>query len=187
MSPRIHLVRHGLSAHVHDGRWMNATDVHEFEEAYNAAGIREDSAPPPGVLEVAAQAAVIAASDMIRAIASAQRLAPEREIAISPLLRELKLEPPPWVTFRLPIVAWDLHNHVQWTYRLWRTHDHDTVRRALAAADWLNQRANGKSTLLAVTHGGFRRILDARLVASGWRRGPGRRSYANWSMWSYSK
>jgi broad specificity phosphatase PhoE len=166
---------------------MNATDVYAFEEAYNAAGIRDESAPPPSVLEAAAHAEVIAASDMIRAIASAQRLAPEREIAISPLLRELTLEPPSWVTFRLPVVAWDFHNHVQWTYRLWRTYDHDTVRRAIAAAEWLHQQANGKSTLLAVTHGGFRRVLDARLVACGWRREPGRRSYANWSMWSYAK
>jgi hypothetical protein len=33
----------------------------------------------------------------------------------------------------------------------------------------------------AVTHGGFRRLLAARLVSAGWRRSPGPLGYLNWS------
>lgn len=45
-TPRIVLVRHGRSAHVHDGRWMTPDGVRDFERAYNVAGIRDDDAPP---------------------------------------------------------------------------------------------------------------------------------------------
>lgn len=186
MTPRIHLVRHGRSAHVHDGRWMRAGGVSGFESAYNAAGIRTDDAPPAELLGAANAAHVIAASDLPRAIASAQRLAPGRELAVSPLLREIELEPPRWIPIPLPIEVWDVFSHLQWTYRLMIGADHEYVRRANDAADWLVARAGSSSAVVAVTHGGFRRIIADRLVARGWSAGEGRRSYANWSTWSYA-
>jgi broad specificity phosphatase PhoE len=183
----LHLVRHGHSAFVHDGRWMNPDDVARFDREYDARGIRDDSLPPPALIETAAQAAVIAASDLPRAIASARRLAPGREPDVSPLLREIELETSPWMprVARLPVVAWDAINFARWSYRLLTQSDHAFVRRADAAVDWLLERMNGDSTVLVITHGGFRRLLDARLIARGWLRVPGPLSYANWSSWSY--
>src|SRR6185503_9821431 len=106
-SPRIVLVRHGRSAHVHDGRWMTPHGVRDFEHAYNVAGIRDDDAPPSELIALTAKAHVLAASDLPRAIASARRLAADRDLAISPLLREIELEPPSWIPMPLPIEAWD--------------------------------------------------------------------------------
>jgi broad specificity phosphatase PhoE len=181
---RILLVRHGRSAHAHDGRWMHAADVRAFEDAYDAAGILDDDAPPPELIHVADSADVIAASDLPRAIASARRIAPARDPDITPLLREFRLEPSDWMP-RLPVQAWDVLSHLQWSYRLLSGAPHDVITRANEAAEWLAQRAAEAVTVVAVTHGGFRRVIAHRLEARGWRAGPERRSYANWSVWSF--
>ena len=181
----IHLVRHGRSALVHDGSWFGWADVPAYEDAYDAAGIRDDDQPGADLQALVGAKPLIVASDLPRAIASARRLAPQHDVQLSPLLREIRLEPPQWVPVRLPIQMWDVFSHVQWTYRLLSNADHDYVRRAAKAVDWLSEHAGQASNVVAVTHGGFRRILDATLVARGWRRGSDKRSYANWSVWSY--
>ena len=165
---------------------MRSADVGAFEDAYDAAGIVDHEDPPPDLIRVAADAAIIAASDLPRAVASARRIAPTREPDVTPLLREIRLEPPRWLP-RLPIQVWDVLSHAQWSYRLARGTPHDFVRRANDAAEWLAQRAADPATVVAVTHGGFRRIVANRLEARGWSAGPGRRSYENWSVWSYSR
>jgi broad specificity phosphatase PhoE len=181
----IHLVRHGRSALVHDGRWFAWADVHAYEDAYDAAGIRDDDHPGAELATLAANSARLIASDLPRAIASAQCLAPEGTFDVSPLLREIRLEPPRWVPGRLPIQVWDAFSHVQWSYRLFSRADHEYVRRASQAVDWLAEHATRSAAIVAVTHGGFRRILDARLVERGWKRGFTKRRYENWSVWSY--
>jgi len=185
VTARILLVRHGRSAHVHDGRWMRGPGVHDFESAYDAAGILEHDAPPSELIRVAADAQVIAASDLPRAIASARRIAPTRDPDVTPLLREIKLEPALWLP-RLPIEVWEAMSHVQWSYRLLRG-GHDSIQRSNDAAEWLAERAADSATVVAVTHGGFRRLVARRLEVHGWRAGPEPRSYANWSIWSYSR
>jgi len=165
---------------------MRAAGVRDFERAYNAAGILDHDAPPPEVIRVAGAASIIAASDLPRAIASARRMAPTREPDVTPLLREIELEPLRWMP-NLPIQAWDVVSHVQWSYRLFRRAPHEFIRRADEAVEWLVQRAADSATVLAVTHGGFRRLVASRLEARGWRAGSERRSYENWSIWSYSR
>lgn len=181
----IHLVRHGRSALIHDGRWLRWANVPEYEDAYDAVGIRDDDRPSAELERLVGSAVLVAASDLPRAIASARRLAPTCDIEVSSLLREIRLEPPPWIPVRLPIQVWDVFSHVQWTYRLAVDADHAFVQRANDAVDWLIAHAARSANIVAVTHGGFRRILDARLVARGWGRVSARRSYANWSVWSY--
>jgi hypothetical protein len=102
----IHLIRHGRSALVHDGRWFRHSDVGAYEDAYDAAGIRDDERPGASLETLVGENAAIVASDLPRAIASARRLAPECRIELSPLLREIRLEPPWWIPGRLPIQVW---------------------------------------------------------------------------------
>ena len=185
MTARILLVRHGRSAHTHNGRWLHGDGVRDFESAYDAAGILDHDDPPREVVRAASRADVIAASDLPRAIASARRIAPGRDPDITPLLRECKLEPPRWMP-RLPMQAWEVLSHVQWSYRILRGAPHGDVRRATDAVQWLVQRAGDSATVVAVTHGGFRRLIAGGLEMRGWRAGAERRSYANWSIWSYS-
>ena len=161
---------------------MSAASVADFERAYDAAGILDDDAPPQELKELARSAAVFVASDMRRAIESAHRLVPGRDPEIQPLLRELYLEPPRWIPI-LPIMAWDAISYWQWTARLAFGLDHDLVQRGEKAAAWLAERAQN-GTVLAVTHGGFRRIVTRRLEARGWRCTERRQGYRNWSAWS---
>ena len=182
----IHLIRHGRSSHAHDGRWFTAPTVSRYEDAYDAAGIRDDSHPPAALVDLAARADVIAASDMTRAIASVRRLAPQRDPEIIPALRELRLEPPRWVPVPLPIEVWDAMSHLQWSWRLARDRDHEFSRRAGVAADWLFTRASAGATIVAVTHGGIRRIIARHLERLGCAAGAGKRSYENWSSWSFN-
>lgn len=184
---RIHLVRHGRSAHVHDGSWFGWSNVGAYEDAYDAAGILDADEPTVELDRLVGDATLVAASDLPRAIASANRLAHGRVVEISPLLREIRLEPPRWVPFKLPIEIWDVFSHVQWSYRIATRAEHASVRRANDAVDWLIGHAASWSDVVAVTHGGFRRILDAQLVSRGWARQSRERSYANWSVWSYSE
>ena len=183
----IHLVRHGRSALVHDGRWLGWSDVHGYEDAYDGAGIRDDDRPGEDLQALVGGNPLIVASDLPRAVASAQRLTPERDIEISPLLREIRLEPPRWVPVQLPIQVWDVFSHAQWSYRLLSNADHEYVRRAGEAVDWLIGHAARTTNVVAVTHAGFRRILDAKLVSRGWRPLSTQRSYAHWSVWSYRR
>jgi broad specificity phosphatase PhoE len=165
---------------------MRGEGVRDFERAYNAAGILDDDAPPPELIRVADGASVIAASDLPRAIASARRIAPARDPDVTELLREIDLEPPRWMP-KLPIQGWDLVSYLHWSYRLYRRSPHEFMRRADEAVEWLAQRAADSATVLAVTHGGFRRLLASRLEARDWRAGSERRSYENWSIWSYAR
>ena len=184
MAPRILLVRHGVSAHVHDGSWVNAESARRFVELYDAAGIM-DHAPPPHVVEAAARADVLAASTMPRAIESVQRLAPSRRALTTPLLREISFESPNWWPIRLPIPAWDAIDHVFWGYQIMRRLPTPELERAREAADWLVSHVSNRSTLLAVTHGGFRRFLTAALIDRAWKPDSGVRRHLNWSVWSF--
>jgi hypothetical protein len=165
---------------------MHSTGIRTYEDAYNVAGILAHDVPPSSVTTQAASADVIAVSHMARAIESARRLAPDREPLVSPLLCELAIDPPA-LPLRLPIEVWDALSFAQWTYRLWRKVDRDETRRARDAAGWLENHAAGGRTVLAITHGGFRRILDAELLRRRWMRSTGRRGHENWSNWSYAR
>jgi hypothetical protein len=169
----------------HDGSWMYASGVSRYEDAYDAAGIRDDDHPPAAVKALASSAQV-AASDLARATASAERLTRRDAIAITPLLREIRIEPQTWIPFKLPVDVWDGMSYLQWFYRLRVGADHEYVRRAHQASDWLIERAR-EQELLAVTHGGFRLLLVPALLQRGYVQDEGPRRYHNWSVWSFSK
>jgi broad specificity phosphatase PhoE len=169
----------------HDGKWMHASGVSRYEDAYDAEGFPDDDHPPESLRALAASARIVA-SDLARAIASAERLVARDAIDVTPLLREIRIEPPRWIPIRLPIVAWDAMSYAEWFYRLRVGTDHEYVRRARRAADWLIQRASDKPTV-ALTHGAFRLLLEPALRERGYRQDAGPRSYENWSVWSYSR
>jgi broad specificity phosphatase PhoE len=153
--------------------------------AYDAAGIAEDDAPPPELVSAATGAHVVISSDLPRALASARRLAPGRDISVTPLLRELELDTSGWLPLKVPIAMWDALDYVRWSYRILRRVDCAPMQRAEKAVDWLTARVGEGSTAVVVTHGSFRRLLAASFAKRGWNAGRERRSYANWSIWSF--
>jgi broad specificity phosphatase PhoE len=184
---RIVLVRHGRSAHVLKERWVDAPGVHRWRVDYDAAGIDAGSVPPQTLIDECARAGAIVASDLARAIASAERLAPGRDVRLSPLLRESHLDIPTWLPARWPLGVWGAAIHVQWLGRLIRRVPLAPAerRRLNDAADWVESVVRESGTTVVVTHGVFRRLLGLELVARGW--GAERRvsGYQNWSAWPF--
>jgi len=162
--------------------------IRSWRDQYDVAGIHSNSQPPPQLVKIAAAATHVIASDLIRAVASAERLVPQREIEVSDLLREVPLKLPHWPT-RLPLVVWEFLIHVAWSYRILRGIDsteHDRAR-AAAAAKWLGEVVTTGSTVVVVTHGVFRRLLAQQLLLSGWTSTGRHGGYSHWSFWTFAR
>ena len=178
MPRSITLVRHGRSAHVHTG-WLDFDGFLRWREAYELAAIAEDDVPPRELCERAREAATIVASNAPRAIASAQRLAPDRDVVISPLLRELELPPPRMGGLRLPPLMWAL------AFVLRGLHPTpDEAERAREAAALLDTLAREQGSVVAATHGAIRPAVARELVRLGWTHDGARRRSHHWSAWT---
>ena len=119
------------------------------------------------------------------AIESIERLAPGREAQLTPLLRESPFELAKYFPVRLPIGTWDAINFVVNGYCIQRRRPVPELLRAREATEWLLARVPANGSLLAVTHGDFRRFLWAALLDRGWRAEFTRKTYHNWSVWSF--
>jgi len=187
---RLVLIRHGRSAYSNGKEWIDAAGLKRYLDAYDAAGIASTEAPPRALAAEVADAEFLVASDLARAIESAERLADGRPVLHSPLLRELALEVPAWLPpVRWPVGVWSACGHLQWGYNALRGTDAPPQerRRAAAAAKWLGRLAQEGSPVVAVTHGVFRRVLAGQLVASGWQPDGAHRSYGHWSAWRFKR
>ena len=184
---RIVLVRHGHSAHTARGGWIDAAGVLRWRNAYDAAGILPDSLPPPDLVAEATRADCLISSDLPRAIASAERLAPGRTPRISPLVREMYLDLPRWLVARWPLPVWEACITAHWFVREWRggIATPEELRRAADAVESLEQTSREAATTVVVTHGAFRRLLSMRLVERGWALVARTGGYANWSAWRF--
>jgi broad specificity phosphatase PhoE len=201
--PRILLVRHGPSAHVHRDGWVSAAGMERWRAAYDEAGVGAQD-PPPDLVEEAVRSAHFIASDLPRAVESAERLAAGSPVIVSPLLREIPLSIPR-LPLRLPVGAWGAAITMAWGYRILTGTEatREDITRARTAARWLEGVASSHaasagpdafdairdSTTVVVTHGVFRRLLAKHLADAGWVLHPERRSlrrYRNWSAWALS-
>ena len=193
-APELILVRHGRSAHVETG-WVDVEGVRRWMAAYDAAEIAPDHAPPAELEALAREAARVIASDLPRTVASAMRLAPEREIVRTALLREAPMETidrplPGFAGIRLPLRVWGVLWGARWISSwLWNASPPGVgpaeLARAEEAADYLvthAQESGGR--VLVVTHATFRVVLARALARRGWR-GPEQRPYHEWSAWRY--
>jgi len=182
---RIALVRHGRSTHAHAG-WIDAAGFREWRRRYEAAGIGETERVPSEIAELAARAELVVSSDAPRAVASARLLAPDREVVVSPLLRELDLAAPDLRGLRLPLLAWAfaVGGRALLLSLVGRYPAVPEAARIESAAAWLEGLAARHARIVAVTHASFRRRLGDRLVAAGWQAEPGRRSVRHWSAWT---
>ena len=185
---RILLVRHGHSAHNGPAGWMDAAGVLRWRDAYDAAGILDDSYPPPALVREVASADCLIASDMPRAIASAERLAPGRAVRVVPLVREMYLDLPAWLVARWPLRVWEVCISAHWMVRELRgaIATPAEFRRAEDAVAALEEIAASVDTMVVVTHGAFRRLLAMRLIERGWAAGARTGGYSNWSVWRFS-
>jgi broad specificity phosphatase PhoE len=61
------------------------------------------------------------------------------------------------------------------------------LERAAQAVALLDDAAREATSVVAVTHGAFRRLLAMRLVATGWRAEPRVGGFRNWSWWPFRR
>lgn len=178
------LVRHGRSSHVHTG-WIDATGFRAWRAAYESAGICEGERVPRPLAQLVARAGLVLSSDAPRALASARLLAPDREVIVSPLLRELDLEGPALGGLRLPLAAWAFAVGGRALLLTLRRQYPSAaeVARVNDAAVWLEELASRHALIIAVTHASFRQRLSQRLAEAGWQADAGRRSLRHWSVW----
>ncbi len=181
---RLAIIRHGRSSHVHSG-WINASGFEAWRRAYERAGIREDECVPSHVAQWVTRAGVVLCSDAPRAVASARLLAPDQDIIISPLLRELELKGPGLGRLRLPLAAWAVAVGVVTLLLTLRRRYPSPVDagRVEDAAILISQLAAQHSEIIVVTHASFRRLLCRRLAQAGWRDESVERSVRHWSAW----
>ena len=87
----------------------------------------------------------------------------------------------------MPLSLWGMLISVTWFYRIARGTDMsvDERVRTSAAADWLVGMMQANSTLLAVTHGAFRRMLARELATRGWTCADRQGGYRTWSAWTF--
>lgn len=183
---RVVLVRHGRSAHVVKGLLDRAAFL-RWREAYEGAGIDPAEVAPSELCAAARQAAVVVSSDARRAIESARMLAPDREVIVSPLLRELSLEPLHFRRVRLPLFGWALTYGIQALRHALRVPaTPEEKERVRAAAEWLMDLSLRHGEVIALTHGSFRSLLARELAMRGWVSVTPRRRSSHWSAWSFS-
>jgi broad specificity phosphatase PhoE len=180
------LVRHGRSAYVHPGGWIDQHGIAAWRRAYDAAGIRPDDAPPEWLVKDAKGATHLLASDMPRALESAQRLGGGRQIDSSALLREIPI-PFPRLFPRLPVAAWGASASLglMWDIARGRGVAGDARGRVESAVLWLAGVAK-EGRAVVVTHGVFRRALRDELLRRGWSVEPGPQRDQHWSAWGFA-
>jgi broad specificity phosphatase PhoE len=186
---RITLIRHGRSSYKHPGGLMSAADMKAWRVGYDGAGILDADAPPAGLSELVTEADILLASDMPRAIQTAQRLKTDHRIQISALLREAPTGIPNWGKWKMPRTLWEGTALARWGIQIARGKEipPDDLARATHAANWLDDLSTQHAHIAAVTHGTFRRYLARRLEYIGWHPDGRRRSYRHWSVWTLSK
>jgi broad specificity phosphatase PhoE len=185
-TPRVLLIRHGRTSHVHEGGLLDRAGIERWRKACDLAGIADGDHPSPHLAAEVMQADVLAASDLPRAVTSVAMLAPGRTFTVSTLLREIQL-PIPSAPLRAPLAVWNALIHARWGLDILRGRDvsKEAKSQAEAAATWciVAAREARTGTIAVVTHGVFRRLLAKQLVHEGWRYEPGPRSYDHWSTW----
>lgn len=185
---RLIIIRHGPSAHTRTTGFIDADGMNQWRDDEDAVGIMQASVPPPDLAERVAAAGLVMASDLRRAVESAERLAPGREIHVSPLFRECRSITPRWLPFRWPLPVWLVGTGLEWMVRILRGTEAspEERERAREASRWLTTIAPEHEVIAVVCHGMFRRLLAKELLRDGWSEVPARRSYRNWSAWEFT-
>jgi broad specificity phosphatase PhoE len=170
-----------------DGHWRDRREVASWLDARDAVGIEPLSQPPSRLIDLADEATHLIASDLPRAIESAQRLANGRQVHVSSLLREIPL-PIPNVSGRLPLWMWGTLIHLRWSYCIARGTDASSsdVARVASAVEWLAHFTSGDTLAVVVTHGVFRRLMAKEVVRMGWRSDGRHGGYSPWSSWHFT-
>ena len=186
---RIVLVRHGPPDVTPDERRPIAgTDLGQWYRRYNDVGLAPLSSPPETLREAAGVAGCIVASDLRRAIESANLLAGSNQVHLDPDLREVGFPEGLNASTRLPPGMWVMIARAVW---LANRCDCDESKgaarqRAVRLADRLGDLARAHTSVVAVGHGWFNLFVGRELRRKGWR-GPRLAPHGYWASAEYER
>ena len=182
---RIILVRHGRPAIPTNPRTSHR-GFRDYIDAYEAAGLDPDSAPPEELQDLVGELSAVFTSGKPRSQDSARALAPNAELIADPLFVEAPLASPRIPLLRLKVPAWAVMARI-----LWHAGYHPEIEnyrrakhRAVKAANILTARAREDGTAALVAHGYFNAIIGRELTRRGFRKtGSHRASFWNAVMY----
>lgn len=186
---RIVLVRHGHPDITPDARRPIAgTDLGRWYREYNDLGLATVSSPPQPLRDTAAIAGCIVASDLRRAMESAQVLAGLRPVKLDPDLREVGFPERVNASTRLSPGAWVMIARALWLFDGCECDESKTAarQRATRLADTLSALARAHETVVAVGHGWFNLFVGRELRRRGWH-GPRFAPHGYWATANYQR
>lgn len=178
------LARHGEPALSREVR-LTAEEYRTFWARYEVGGILPDQTPPERLKQVVAGCGALVASTRLRAIESAEIVAPVRSFARQEILIEAPLPPPPFPAFiRLSPRLWGFFSRFWWWY--FNHHGGQETRaqaevRADQAADQLIELAAAGQPIAVIAHGFFNHLIGRSLRKRGWKLVESE-GYKYWSM-----
>lgn len=169
---RIVLVRHGHPDVTPDAhRLIAGTELGRWYREYNVLGLAPVSSPPQPLREAVAGARCIVASDLRRAIESAELLAGTKPLQLDPDLREVGFPEGLNARTRLSPGVWVMIARAVWLLNGCECDESrsDAARRAARLADHLGDLARVHDSVVAVGHGWFNLFVARELRRRRWR------------------
>lgn len=165
----ITIARHGKPDANREARldWRGYEDW--WDNTYQPAGLVADEAAPEGLKAAAADAHIIYASSLRRAIETAQLAAPGRDLVIEDNLIEAEL-PPPAMPGIYMAKTWGVFARCSWWLGFARGRESrkEAEARAAMATAMLIQAAQS-GPVVACAHGWFNRMMRPHMKRAGWR------------------
>lgn len=181
------LARHGEPALSRKVR-LSAAEYRDFWANYEVLGILPGQTPPKALSDFVERCGTLVASTRLRAIESAQALAPGRTFNRHEVLIEAPLPPPNWPSWiRLSPKLWGFFARVWWWF--FNHHEGQETRReaegrAGRAAEMLADLAATGEDVVVLAHGFFNIMIGRELKRRGWRQ-VSSEGYKYWSMRRY--
>jgi broad specificity phosphatase PhoE len=168
---RIILIRHGRPA-IPTAPRTSHREFRTYIDAYEAAGLDPESAPPDELQDLVGELDAIFTSERKRSVDSARALAPNAELIADPLFAEAPLASPPIPLLRMKVPKWAVVARI-----LWHAGYHPEIEnyrrakhRATRAADILMRRARREGAAALVAHGYFNLIIGRELRRRGFKK-----------------
>jgi broad specificity phosphatase PhoE len=165
---RIVLVRHGQPA-IDAAPRTSHRGFRDYIDAYEAAGLAPDSAPPEELQDLLKELTAVFTSGKPRAQESAAKLAPNAELIADPLFAEAPLAAPRIPLLRMKVPKWAVVARILWHagYHPEIENYRKSKHRASAAADILIARARSQGATALVAHGYFNFLIGRELRSRG--------------------
>jgi broad specificity phosphatase PhoE len=181
---KIVIMRHGKPEMPVKGR-LKASELGNWVQAYNAAGISRTEHPPAKAVEIAACCKAVVCSDLPRSLQSAEALKIRIDNSDA-LFREMDLPFPDWNWPRLPILMWAALLRMLW-FSGYSSNCESFIlskQRAADATQKLVEMAFKSGSLLLVGHGFINHFIARQLLDNG-RHGPSSPGKGHWQFGVY--